>query len=311
MPYVGATLKERKTCPLFHKRKKLRIPTGIPEDITIWPWLFDSSYARNRHSHPDQTGGFLDGETSEFLSYSEVKDLSTYLSTALTQKYGVGQGTNVAVFTANSIYYPVAMFGIIRVGGIFTGSSPDYGVEEAGHILRASTAKLIVADKGSLKVIKTAAKRLGIPDDRIVLLDASLDGHVSIKDLIEDGRKANKQVPAWQLTPGKSNKNACGFVSFTSGTTSLPKGVMISHGNFIAQLMQMASLGRDDLPKVVLSVLPLFHITGLVQLLQLPIVLNQIVVVLAKFDMKSMLDTIIKHRCDELWMVPRKHPYAL
>lgn len=85
--------------------------------------------------------------------------------------------------------------------------------------------------------------------------------------------------------------------------------------------MQMRSLGRAELPTTMLGVLPFFHsmfgylfhcfdltlsVTGLVQILQLPIALNQVVVIMPKFEMQSMLDVIMKYKCDELWMVPRK-----
>jgi long-subunit acyl-CoA synthetase (AMP-forming) len=103
---------------------------------------------------------------------------------------------------------------------------------------------------------------------------------------------------------------------------------MISHHNVIAQIMQMRSLTAPDCPKVMLGVLPLYHsesrtspsalpdllgssanaasVTGIVQILQLPLALNQEVVLMAKFNLQEMMDVIYKYQCDELWLVPRE-----
>lgn len=97
---------------------------------------------------------------------------------------------------------------------------------------------------------------------------------------------------------------------------------MISHHNVISQIMQMQSWTRKPSPRVLLGVLPLFHskfsstvirynltkslVTGLVQILQLPIVLDQQVIIMPKFDMKAMMEIIVRYKCDELWLVPRK-----
>lgn len=49
-------------------------------------------------------------------------------------------------------------------------------------------------------------------------------------------------------------------------------------------------------------------VTGLIHLLQLPLVLNQNLVVMAKFDMRKMMETVVKYHCTELWLVPRMWP---
>ncbi|OAP57398.1 hypothetical protein AYL99_08136 [Fonsecaea erecta] len=280
MPYYGA---------------KLSPP--IPEDITIWSWLFETT-----HTPPGvkPTGGFRDASTDQFLSFDDIRRLATRFSSILYHKYGLRAGDGVSAFTSNTIWYPVAMFAAARLGVIFTGSSPEYGPEEAGYIMKAARAKLVFADQGSLKAVSQT-----MSVDRIILLEpADTAGPLpSVKKLLDKPDFGSVPAP-FTLPAGKKNGQVCAFLSFTSGTTSRPKGVMISHKNVIAQIMQMRSLGREDLPRVLLGVLPLFHITGLVQILQLPIVLDQQVILMPKFDMKGMMDTIVKYKCDELWLVP-------
>jgi 4-coumarate--CoA ligase len=78
---------------------------------------------------------------------------------------------------------------------------------------------------------------------------------------------------------------------------------MISHQNVIAQCLQIQQITPDDHRKI-LAVLPLFHITGLVHALHLPILLNAEVYMLPKFTMKDMLDTVVKYKIGELLLVP-------
>ncbi|KAL0254916.1 hypothetical protein SLS55_009440 [Diplodia seriata] len=118
----------------------------------------------------------------------------------------------------------------------------------------------------------------------------SLFSQNSVKELIEWGKKQGEsnQVPAFKIP---------------AGTTGLPKAVMISHQNVIAQCLQVQQITTADHDKV-LAVLPAFHITGLVHVLHLPVLINAAVIILPSFTMRSMLATIQKYRIRELLLVP-------
>ncbi|KAK0660328.1 4-coumarate--CoA ligase-like 9 [Lasiodiplodia hormozganensis] len=277
----------------------------VPTHLTTWDWLFDSPYSPlSRLSH-DQLAGYTDATTNETLDWAAVKTLTTHLSTALVRKHGLRPGETVSLFSQNSVWYPVVMHGALRYGARVSGASPAYGVDEMAYALRTAKARLLVTGKESLGVAVKAAQKAGLERGRVVLLEGEAEGFETVKELIEWGRKQGEsnQVPAFKIPEGKNNGDVCGFLSFSSGTTGLPKAVMISHKNVIAQCLQVQQITTADHDKV-LAVLPSFHITGLVHVLHLPVLINAAVIMLPSFTMRSMLAAVEKHRIGELLLVP-------
>ncbi|OAL37365.1 hypothetical protein AYO20_03214 [Fonsecaea nubica] len=279
-------------------------PVKVPNDTPVWTWLFEGEESPLRRFPPEAVNGFSDAATGEHISFKDLKELSTYVSTALVQKYGPRQGECVCLFSPNTIWYPCALFSVLRSGGIVAGPSPAYNVEEMAYALRLSKAKLIFTVPGSLKVAAAAAKTVGITPDRILMLHGEVDGHVSLSQLIDIGRSQGpqRQTAPFTIPRGRQNKDVCAFLSFSSGTTGLPKAVVISHSNIIAQCLQMKQAGAKI--DRMIAVLPLFHITGLVHQMHLPIVLNANVHMLPSFSMDLMLKVVQEYRLQELMLVP-------
>ncbi|KAF3384797.1 4-coumarate--CoA ligase 1 [Penicillium rolfsii] len=277
----------------------------VPEDVTIWEWLFDSSTSPLSQHKPSDLGGFTDAATKERIGYGLAKEYATKISTALVHKFGLGKGDVVALFSPNTVWYPIAMFATNRVGGIISGASPAYNVEEMTFALRTAQAKVLMTAASALPVAIPAAKNAGIPQERIILLEGKEPGFTTIRDLVALGESfgPSGQVRPFKIPAGQTNKDICGFLSFSSGTTGLPKAVMIAHHNVIAQSMQVEQLTSKENKKV-LAVLPLFHITGLVHQMHLPVFRNAEVYMLPAFSMKVMLDTVVEYQIEELLLVP-------
>ncbi len=195
------------------------------------------------------------------------------------------------------------MHATTRVGGKVSGASPAYNVEEMTYALQKGEAKFLMTHPNSIEVAVAAAKNAGIPKERIFLLEGELSGYTTVKDLIAMGKNEAEQTPYWSIPKGKTNGDVCGFLSFSSGTTGLPKAVMIAHQNVIAQCLQIQPITPSDLRRV-LAILPAFHITGLVHALHLPALINAEVIMLPAFTMKAMLDTVVEYQLRELLLVP-------
>lgn len=283
----------------------------MPTNVTIWEWLFEEESPASplrRGRFPDRDlAGYTDAHTKERVSWRDVRDAATYISTALVRDYGFGPQQTLALFSRNTIWYPVTLFAAVRVGGVVSGASPAYGVDEMTYALRTARARFIATHPTSIAVAAEAAANVGIPREHIFLLEGELDGYTTVQDLIRAGRRyAEKRdgdgdglVPAFRIPPGKKNGDVCAFLSFSSGTTGLPKAVMISHQNVVAQVLQMIPLTPADHTKV-LGVLPLFHITGIVHAMHLPVAINAEVVMLPAFTMPSMLEAIVEYQIREV-----------
>jgi 4-coumarate--CoA ligase len=197
------------------------------------------------------------------------------------------------------------MLGVLRAGGIVSGASPAYNTEEMTYALKTADAKFLMTMPGSMEIAAAAAKNAGIPKERVFLLEGEMEGFTTMKQLLEIGKSYGEkgQIEQFCLPAGKKNKDVCGFLSFSSGTTGLPKAVMIAHANVIAQCLQIQQITPDDLRRI-LAVLPLFHITGLVHQLHLPVLLNANVYMLPSFTMDSMLQTVQDYQLKEMLLVP-------
>ena len=185
-------------------------------------------------------------------------------------RYNWQKGDVLALFTPNSIDTPAIMWGAIWAGGVVSPANPAYTVNELSFQLKSSGAKVIVTQASLLPVAITAAKEAGIPTDDIILLG---DQHATearhSTSLIETSsgtrRQRQKIVLAMDLA----------FLVFSSGTTGLPKGVMLSHRNIISNILQQAiseggqlswNFGPDGQGDRLLAFLPFHHTYGTARL---------------------------------------------
>ncbi|KAF2207663.1 hypothetical protein CERZMDRAFT_102150 [Cercospora zeae-maydis SCOH1-5] len=278
----------------------------IPSDVTTWEWAFESTqYSPMQYAKAGTLGFYENAITKERLDYSQVKDVATKLSTALVRKCGLLPGDTVSILATNTVWYPVALWATIRAGGRINGASPGYNVEEMTYALKTAKTRILFTLPNSLDVAVAAARNAGIPASQVFLLEGSRQGFSNIQDLLQIGSSHAPDRP-YSIPSGKTNKEICGYLNFSSGTTGLPKAVMLSHHNLIAQCHQLRQLQVVEPGERLqaLAVTPLFHITGLVRYIHYPIFMNGISIMLPSFDMDSMLRTIITYRIRELILVP-------
>lgn len=95
------------------------------------------------------------------------------------------------------------------------------------YALQTAGAKFLMTAPSSMQVAVAAAKNIGIPKERVFLLEGDVEGFTTMKQLLQIGKSygARGQTEGFKIPPGKRNKDVCGFLSFSSGTTGSPKAV--------------------------------------------------------------------------------------
>ncbi|KAH7389060.1 putative AMP-binding enzyme [Cadophora sp. MPI-SDFR-AT-0126] len=280
----------------------------IPTNITTYSFLFSNAnqYLPSQDTSPNPKG-FTNTFDLSRLSHSEIQILASNISTSLVLKHGLQPGDVVSICSPNTIQYPAILYGIMRAGGIPALSSPAFNEEDLMHVFKTVDCKMVFCPNETVNVVRGALRNLGRRDDCVVSIDEinsgrSEAGIKSLGDLIEEGR-GRRQVPEWEMPNGKTNSEICALLCFSSGTTGLPKAVMISHQNIITQCLQLIPTTSPD-HKTVLGMLPFYHITGVVKMLVLPFVIGAEVVILPQFTMKGLLSTIEHYQIAEVQLVP-------
>lgn len=149
-------------------------------------------------------------------------------------------------------------------GGRINGASSSYNAEEMAYALKTAKSKFLFTLPSSLDVALTAASSVGMPHSHVFLLEGQREGFTSIQQLIAEGQNFTPD-PCYSIPAGKTNKEVCGYLNFSSGTTGHPKAVMLSHGNIIAQCHQLRQVQvvEEGEELRALAVTPLFHISEL------------------------------------------------
>ncbi|WP_232788908.1 AMP-binding protein, partial [Streptomyces odonnellii] len=180
--------------------------------------------------------------------------------------------------------------------------------EELATQLRDSSARWIVTVSPLLDVVRRSAELVGGIRE-IFVSDRAADGHRSVLDMAASAGEA-VPPPDVDIDPGED----IAALPYSSGTTGLPKGVMLTHRSIatnLAQLEPVMPMGPGDR---ILAVLPFFHIYGLTALMNAPLRHGATVVVLPRFDLDQFLAAIERHRINGLYVAPpivlalAKHP---
>ncbi|MGW9113628.1 AMP-binding protein [Microbacterium sp. NPDC055683] len=246
----------------------------------------------------------VDGPTGAVTTYGELVDAIDAFAGALSVR-GIGVGDVVALHAPNSAAFAIAFHGILRAGAtattvnaLFTPREIEKQLRMAGTVAHVTVGALA---EGSI----IAARAAGIADDRIVVLDGAA-GHPSLSGMLAE------RAPAPEVSFDPAAHVA--VIPFSSGTTGVPKGVMLSHRNLVANVQQCVDRIGVDQGERVLAVLPFFHIYGMTVLLNLAFRVRATLVTMPRFDLADFLRTIQDEKVSYAFIAPpiavalAKHP---
>jgi acyl-CoA synthetase (AMP-forming)/AMP-acid ligase II len=193
---------------------------------------------------------------------------------------GIRKGDVVSLWSPNLPEWPSAFFGAIRIGAIVHTSNPVSTPEELSFQLADAGAKILITVNALSEKARAAvaeAKR----DIEIVTFDPA-PGFTSLSSIMVDA-----DPPAVTIDPA----NDIVALPYSSGTTGLPKGVMLTHRNVVAQLAQLDAVEKTEMPAL-LGVLPFFHIYGMVIILFHGLMRGSTIVTMPKFEFEPFLKVL-------------------
>jgi acyl-CoA synthetase (AMP-forming)/AMP-acid ligase II len=287
-----------------------------PDSITVEEFMTDERWGR--HPLAKSKNPYTCGLTGKTYSAVEVQRRTAYLARAIGKRLGFNphEGTEwervVCLYSVNTIDYVPFTHAVHRLSGIVTPASAAYSPDELEHQLRSSAASAIFTCAPLLDSARKAAAKVGIPDERIFLLP--LPGppnklpHPTLDDLVEEG-KALPEIAPLKWAPGQGKRQAA-YLCYSSGTSGLPKAVMVSHHNVISNILQVSifdSVSRKELgidTHVVLGLLPFSHIYGLSLVASLSQYRGDSLIVLPKFELASFLNAVQRFKIEQLSIVP-------
>jgi len=255
-------------------------PTGVPADIdpnqlrTIKE-LIEGTCA----THADRVAYVQMGKS---LTYRELEQQSRAFG-AWLQRKGFKKGDRLAIMLPNTLQYPIALFGALRIGLVVVNTNPLYTAAELEHQLADSGAAAILVLENFAHVVESVLPRtklkhvlvtaagdfLAFPKSWIVnfvvrrvkkqVKPWHIEGATDFKTAVTQGRQ-------WQLSPVAITPQDLAFLQYTGGTTGVAKGAMLTHGNISANVLQSeAWVGHsfETANGVLLTPIPLYHIFAL------------------------------------------------
>ena len=286
------------------------MPVSSPFTLNI-PASNLLDYVFPSNSTPSDKPIWIDADdSSHSLSPRQALQWIRKLGAGL-DKLGVPLGEPVMMFTRNHIFVPVFYYAVAGSGRVFTGCNTAYGVDELKYQLENTGAKLLLVEPIFLDTVLKAAEQSGLSRNRIFLFsDKSCETTQGIKDwrtiLASDDEAQRWQ---WPTISSVDCKRRTAALNYSSGTTGLPKGVMISHQNIIANVEQsifMRNLEQppNPAPERWLGFLPMYHAYAQLWSISAAVKTLTPCYIMREFNYERWLGNIQRHRITHIQTAP-------
>jgi acyl-CoA synthetase (AMP-forming)/AMP-acid ligase II len=272
-------------------------PDVLVPDSTLPEFVLGGAAARGGRT------AIVDAVSGAAMSYAELTERVDRCAAGLVAR-GLEPGERVGIFAPNVPEYAVAFHGVATAGGTNTTINALYNADEAAFQLRSAGARFLITVPQLAECALAAASAAGVEE---VFSIGDAPGTTPFEQLL---------APAGTPAPRVAVDPATHLVSlpFSSGTTGLPKGVMLTHRNLVANLCQyqpVRTIGEDDR---IIAVLPFFHIYGQTLVLNDALRRGARIVTMPRFDLAQFLAVIEEHGITACYVAPpivlalAKHP---
>ncbi len=244
----------------------------------------------------------IDGPSGRTLTYRQLRAAISQVAGALAAR-GFGKGDVFSIYSPNIPEYAVIFYAITTVGGVVTTTNPLYTADELAHQLKDSGARFLLTIPAFLDKAQHAAQAAGIEE---VFVFGEAEGATAFSDLLRSGG----EIPEVEIDP----REDLAVLPYSSGTTGLPKGVMLTHYNLVANITQTMAVEEIKKEEVLIGILPFYHIYGMVVVMSMALSTGATIVTMPRFDLEQFLQLLQDYRVTTAFVVPpiilalAKHP---
>lgn len=237
----------------------------------------------------------VDASCGRRVTYGEYGEMVEAAARGLVAA-GVRPGELIAIFLPNSWEFCVAYHAATLAGALPTLLNPTYREREVRHQLGNSCAAILISDRPNIVGINLA----GLPTLRTLYCTREQgSGSRAFSDLL-------KPVSIKPPAPEENSEATLAVLPYSSGTTGLPKGVMLSHLNLVANIYQLlgpnaVKLGEAD---NILCFLPLYHIYGLNVMLNPALLVGATLVLMPRFNVAELTSLVLEESISMMPLVP-------
>jgi long-chain acyl-CoA synthetase len=241
---------------------------------------FYSCFLESVEKHPDRVAAELQRVSGplESLTYAELRKRSESVGRWLAES-GLSEGVRCAIMAANGPLWVTAYLGTMSAGAVAVPLDTAFNHHQVNKLLLDCGAAVIFTDMQHLPLVEKAVEETLV---RVVLIDGSGEGRYSnLLGMFAAG--------PGQFTPAHVRPEDLAVIMYTSGTTSDPKGVMLTHSNLLAEAQAVFSTVAVSETDSILAVLPLFHALAQMANLLLPFAAGARIVYLEEMNTTELL----------------------
>lgn len=244
----------------------------------------------------------IDGPSGRTVTYADLAHAVRLVAGSLARR-GFRKGDVFAIYSPNLPEYAIALHAVARLGGITSTVNPLYTPRELAQQLSDSDASYLVTVAPLLEAAREATRQSAVKE---LFVFGEAAGATPFASLLQgDG-----DVPPVAINP----REDLVALPYSSGTTGLPKGVMLTHRNLVANIVQTCAVVQPTGDERTIAVLPFYHIYGFTVLLNISLYLGVTIVTMPRFDLELFLRLIQDYRITRANIVPpiilalAKHP---
>jgi acyl-CoA synthetase (AMP-forming)/AMP-acid ligase II len=273
-----------------------------PEPDVVVPPVSLPAFVMAQFSAFGDKPAVIDAPTGRTLTYAQVAAGVRRMAVGLVKR-GMKKGDAFAILLPNLPEYAIAFLGVAAAGGVATTMNPLMTADEIRHQLEDTGAQWLLTFPALVERANEAAQGTAVGE---LFCVGEAPGALSFAALLAD----DGPMPEVAIDPAEDLL----ALPYSSGTSGLPKGVMLTHRNLVAQICQANAVFQGDADGRVAAVAPFFHILGMALILLLWLQRGGTIVSLPRFELEQFLDSVQKYRIKYASLVPpimlalAKHP---